>query len=102
MTILPAPAVRLITIRKLTSDIRIREGRRTYLAHGMTVWHARTPIRFEQDKCFIEAVRRHRQQLPPQPGAEPLVLNDYGDGLLSLGPVLAAWESARQVGSVAL
>ena len=73
--------------------------------YGMTVWHARTPIRFEQDKCFIEAVRRHRQQLPPpQPGAEePLVLlNDYGDGLLSLGPVLAAWESARQVGGVAL
>ena len=29
-----------------------------------------------------------------------MLLNDYADGLRSLGPVLAAWESARQSGAL--
>ena len=29
-----------------------------------------------------------------------MLLNDYADGLRSLGPVLAAWESARQGGAL--
>lgn len=31
-------------------------------------------------------------------GATLRLVNDYADGLLSLGPVLAGWESARQGG----
>ena len=44
---------------------------------------------FELDRRFIEAVRR---------GDGSHLLNDYRDGLLSLAPVLAAWESARRGG----
>jgi predicted dehydrogenase len=46
---------------------------------------------FEQDRCFIEAVRT---------GDRGLILNDYHDGLFSLAPVLAARASARQGGAV--
>ncbi|MBI4531344.1 MAG: Gfo/Idh/MocA family oxidoreductase, partial [Candidatus Latescibacteria bacterium] len=41
---------------------------------------------FEQDRIFIEAVRS---------GDGSAILNDYHDGLFSLAPVLAGWESAR-------
>ncbi|NKB65878.1 MAG: hypothetical protein GKR89_02340 [Candidatus Latescibacteria bacterium] len=44
---------------------------------------------FEQDRLFVEAV---------QSGDDSALLNDYHDGLYSLAPVLAGWESARQGG----
>ena len=44
---------------------------------------------FELDHLFCEAVRS---------GDGSQLLNDYHDGLYSLGPVLAAWESSRQGG----
>ena len=44
---------------------------------------------FEQDCAFIEAVRS---------GDDSLILNDYHDGLFSLAPVLAGWESSRRNG----
>ena len=43
----------------------------------------------EQDRIFVEAVRR---------GDGSAILNDYHDGLYSLSPVLAGWESARRGG----
>lgn len=46
---------------------------------------------FAQDQAFIEAVRT---------GNRALILNDYADGLSSLGPVLAGWESARRGGEL--
>jgi len=45
---------------------------------------------FEQTRRFIEAVRT---------GDRGLLLNDYHDGLFSLAPVLAGWESARRDGA---
>ena len=44
---------------------------------------------FEQDRIFIEAVRS---------GDGDEILNDYHDGLFSLAPVLAGWESSRRDG----
>ena len=44
---------------------------------------------FEQDRLFIEAVRS---------GDDSRILNDYHDGLFSLAPVLAGWESSRRNG----
>ena len=44
---------------------------------------------FEQDRLFVEAVQK---------GDGGAILNDYRDGLHSLAPVLAGWESARQGG----
>ena len=44
---------------------------------------------FEQDRTFIEAVRM---------GDASVLMNDYHDGLYSLAPVLAGWESARRNG----
>lgn len=44
---------------------------------------------FEQDRLFIEAVRS---------GDDSPILNDYHDGLFSLAPVLAGWESSRRNG----
>ncbi|MEE2873384.1 MAG: Gfo/Idh/MocA family oxidoreductase [Candidatus Latescibacterota bacterium] len=46
---------------------------------------------FAQDQAFTEAVRT---------GDSTLILNDYSDGLFSLGPVLAGWESARRAGEL--
>lgn len=46
---------------------------------------------FEQDRTFVEAVRCG------EPGK---LLNDYHDGLSSLAPVLAGWESARRDGEL--
>ena len=43
----------------------------------------------EQDKTFIRAV---------QSGDPSLLLNDYHDGLFSLAPILAGWESSRRGG----
>ncbi|MBM3265010.1 MAG: Gfo/Idh/MocA family oxidoreductase [candidate division Zixibacteria bacterium] len=45
---------------------------------------------FEQDRVFIEAVRAR------DPG---LLMSDYPDGLLSLAPILAGWESSRRDGA---
>ena len=44
---------------------------------------------FEQDRTFIEAVRT---------GNPSKLMSDYHDGLLSLAPVLAGWESSRRNG----
>lgn len=44
---------------------------------------------FELDRRFCEAVRS---------GDDGDLLNDYHDGLLSLAPVLAGWESAKRGG----
>lgn len=44
---------------------------------------------FELDRRFCEAVRT---------GSDSDMLNDYHDGLYSLAPVLAGWESARRGG----
>ena len=44
---------------------------------------------FELDRRFCEAVRS---------GDDSNLLNDYHDGLYSLAPVLAGWESARRGG----
>lgn len=46
---------------------------------------------FEHDRRFIEAVRT---------GNRGLLLNDYHDGLYSLAPVLAGWESAQRGGEL--
>ena len=44
---------------------------------------------FEQDRRFVDAVRA---------GSGNALLNDYHDGLYSLAPVLAGWDSARDDG----
>ena len=44
---------------------------------------------FEQDRTFIEAV---------QTGNPDKLMSDYHDGLRSLAPVLAGWESSRRNG----
>jgi len=59
-------------------------GETIYTAEPFDPW-------FEQSRCFIEAVRQN------EPG---LLLSDYHDGLSSLAPVLAGWQSARQQGAV--
>jgi predicted dehydrogenase len=46
---------------------------------------------FEQDRVFVEAVRS---------GDGSGICNDYHDGLSSLAPVLAGWESARTGGEL--
>ncbi|MCC7261272.1 MAG: Gfo/Idh/MocA family oxidoreductase [Candidatus Latescibacteria bacterium] len=58
-------------------------GEKVYHAAEFNPW-------YEQDRCFIEAIRT---------GDASLLLNDYHDGLFSLGPVLAGWQSARQGGA---
>jgi predicted dehydrogenase len=45
----------------------------------------------EQDRAFVEAVRRRDPSL---------LRSDYHDGIRSLAPILAAWESARRGGAV--
>lgn len=45
----------------------------------------------EQDRAFIEAVRS---------GDGSALLNDYHDGLFTLAPVLAGWESSRRGGEL--
>lgn len=64
---------------------RIEEnGEVVYEADEFDPWH-------EQDRVFIDAVRR---------GDGSGLLNDYADGLKSLAPVLASWESARRGGQL--
>jgi len=46
---------------------------------------------FEQTRVFIDAVKT---------GDGSGILNDYHDGLFSLGPILAGWESSRQNGAL--
>lgn len=43
----------------------------------------------EHDRVFVEAI---------QSGDTSLLRNDYSDGLKTIGPLLAAWESNRQGG----
>ena len=57
-------------------------GERVFEGEDFNPW-------FELDRLFCEAVRS---------GDGSQLLNDYHDGLYSLGPVLAAWESSRQGG----
>ncbi len=45
----------------------------------------------EQDRVFVEAVRRRDPSL---------LASDYHDGIRSLAPILAAWESARRGGAI--
>ncbi len=58
------------------------DGQEIYHGEAFDPW-------FEHDRLFIEAVRR---------GDPSLLVNDYHDGLYSLAPVLAGWESARRGG----
>ena len=57
-------------------------GETIYTAEPFDPW-------LEQTRCFIEAVRTHDPSL---------LLSDYHDGLYSLAPVLAGWESSKQGG----
>ena len=57
-------------------------GETVYQAEEFDPW-------FEQDRLFIEAVRT---------GDTSALMNDYRDGLFSLAPVLAGWESSRRNG----
>jgi len=59
-------------------------GEKVYQAEEFDPW-------FEQDRIFVEAVRS---------GDGSGILNDYHDGLFSLAPVLAGWESARRQGEL--
>jgi hypothetical protein len=59
-------------------------GQVAYRAEEFDPW-------FEQDRVFVEAVRS---------GSPDGILNDYHDGLYSLAPVLAGWESAQRGGEV--
>ena len=58
------------------------DGRVVYRAEEFDPW-------FEQDRVFVAAVRA---------GDGSGIRNDYHDGLQSLAPVLAGWESARRGG----
>ncbi|MEW6753184.1 MAG: Gfo/Idh/MocA family oxidoreductase, partial [Candidatus Latescibacterota bacterium] len=60
------------------------DGQVVYRADEFDPW-------FEQDRVFVEAVRS---------GDPSGILNDYHDGLFSLAPVLAGWESARGGGTL--
>ena len=60
------------------------DGKTVYEPEDFAPW-------FEQDRVFVEAVLS---------GDRSLILNDYADGLLSLAPVLAGWESARRGGEL--
>ncbi len=57
-------------------------GEKIYQAEEFNPW-------LEQDKTFIRAV---------QTGDASILQSDYHDGLFSLAPVLAGWESARRQG----
>lgn len=59
-----------------------QNGETVYQAQEFDPW-------FEQDRLFIEAVRS---------GDGSAILNDYHDGLYSLAPVLAGWESSKRHG----
>ena len=58
-------------------------GRTVYRAEEFNPW-------FELDRRFCEAVRT---------GDGSGLLNDYRDGLFTLAPLLAGWESAKQGGA---
>lgn len=60
------------------------DGETAYRAEEFDPW-------FAQDRIFVEAVRS-------ADGSG--ILNDYHDGLFSLAPVLAGWESARRGGEL--
>ena len=57
-------------------------GEKIYQAEEFNPW-------LEQDKTFIRAV---------QTGDASILQSDYHDGLFSLAPILAGWESARRDG----
>jgi len=61
-----------------------QNGETAYEANEFDPWH-------EQDRVFLDAVQRK------DPSA---LLNDYADGLKSLAPVLACWESAKRGGQM--
>ena len=55
---------------------------RVFTAEDFNPW-------FEEDRVFVEAIRT---------GDGSSILNDYHDGLYTLAPLLAGWESARRDG----
>ena len=57
-------------------------GERVFTAEDFNPW-------FEEDRVFVEAIRT---------GDGSHILNDYHDGLYTLAPLLAGWESARRDG----
>ena len=57
-------------------------GERVFTAEDFNPW-------FEGDRVFVEAIRT---------GDGSGILNDYHDGLCTLAPLLAGWESARRDG----
>ena len=57
-------------------------GERVFTAEDFNPW-------FEGDRVFVEAIRT---------GDGSGILNDYHDGLYTLAPLLAGWESARRDG----
>ena len=57
-------------------------GERVFTAQDFNPW-------FEEDRVFVEAIRT---------GDGSAILNDYHDGLYTLAPLLAGWESARRAG----
>lgn len=59
-------------------------GETIYTAEPFDPW-------LEQSRCFVEAVRTQDRNL---------LLSDYQDGLSSLAPVLAGWESAKRGGEI--
>lgn len=63
-------------------DQIVANGKVFYEADEFDPW-------LKQDKIFIRAV---------QSGNPSLLLNDYHDGLFSLAPILAGWESSRRGG----
>ena len=68
---------------KFTNTIGLRSMVKSfYQANEFDPW-------LEQDKTFIRAV---------QTMDASILLSDYHDGLFSLAPVLAGWESARSQG----
>ncbi|MEE2658657.1 MAG: Gfo/Idh/MocA family oxidoreductase [Candidatus Latescibacterota bacterium] len=60
-----------------------QNGEVVYIANEFDPW-------YEQDRVFIDAVAT---------GDGSGILNDYRDGLKSLAPVLAGWQSARSGGT---
>ena len=57
-------------------------GERVFTAQDFNPW-------LEEDCVFVEAIRT---------GDGSAILNDYHDGLYTLAPLLAGWESARRAG----
>ena len=70
--------------------LAVYEGYRTIVMNGEVVYEAEEfQPWLELDRVFTTAIRT---------GDRGDMLNDFSDGLLTLAPLLAAWESARKGG----